>query len=576
MKNGLIIINCVILTIGTCGGPLLTRLYYTNGGKRIWFMSFLSTAGFPVILIPLFSPSLALILMETPLFIASIVIGLVTGLDNYLYAYGLAYLPVSTSSLIIGTQLAFNALFAFFMVKQKFTPFSINAVVLLTVGIVVLALHSNGDKPANETHKEYVVGFLMTVIAAVLYAFILPLVEFTYKKARQEITFPLVLEIQMVMCIAATCFCVVGMIIDGDFKVISREAREFKIGGSAFYYVDCDHRDSVARILLRSHRGCVLCVVSSFWRSHQCSASGDGGRESLFRPDRLSPNCLPSGGILKSLPAGLLRDQRAQSWGACLDLRFSSYREESVKAWRCWRYLHHPRGAVSVTSDWLPSCMSLSRGSSEVMVPIPAVMLMVMAAEMDISMASSSEYNRLPREVLKVLASYSHLRWRILVEWIVVNKLGSLRLLTKSTTVDLRDSRLGRVTSKAVEPPEKKPLEGASSRVLLQPIRERQRLRFGPKKKKKKTKRTKVGGDRVGCWGSQRYIWKPVEEKGKCAQKEVRGEPASLNTKRTAETPGDFEVTRERKVEAAMIEKANSCFGGVCDHLAGPLEIYAV
>ncbi|KAF2583431.1 hypothetical protein F2Q70_00012631 [Brassica cretica] len=252
MKNGLIIINCVILTIGTCGGPLLTRLYYTNGGKRIWFMSFLSTAGFPVILIPLFFSFLSrrnhnrnnsetaektkLILMETPLFIASIVIGLLTGLDNYLYAYGLAYLPVSTSSLIIGTQLAFNALFAFFMVKQKFTPFSINAIVLLTVGIVVLALHSNGDKPANETHKEYVVGFLMTVIAAVLYAFILPLVEFTYKKARQEITFPLVLEIQMVMCIAATCFCVVGMIIDGDFKVISREAREFKIGGSAFYY----------------------------------------------------------------------------------------------------------------------------------------------------------------------------------------------------------------------------------------------------------------------------------------------------------------------------------------------------
>ncbi|KAF8045963.1 hypothetical protein N665_4168s0001, partial [Sinapis alba] len=201
MKNGLIIINCVFLTVGTCGGPLLTRLYYTNGGKRIWFMSFLSTAGFPVILIPLFFSYLSrlsrnrnrnnsetaektkIILMETPLFIASIVIGLLTGLDNYLYAYGLAYLPVSTSSLIIGTQLAFNALFAFFMVKQKFTPFSINAVVLLTVGIAVLALHSNGDKPGNETHKEYVVGFLMTVIAAVLYAFILPLVELTYKKA---------------------------------------------------------------------------------------------------------------------------------------------------------------------------------------------------------------------------------------------------------------------------------------------------------------------------------------------------------------------------------------------------------
>ncbi|KAL1217395.1 Purine permease 1 [Cardamine amara subsp. amara] len=251
MKNGLIIIICIILAIGTCGGPLLTRLYYNNGGKRIWFMSFLSTAGFPIILIPLFISFLSrrssnlsrnnaakteLFLMETPLFIASIVIGLLTGLDNYLYSYGLAFLPVSTSSLIIGAQLAFNALFAFFMVKQKFTPFSINAVVLLTVGTGILALHSNGDKPANESHKDYVLGFLMTVIAAVLYAFILPLVELTYKKARQEITFPLVLEIQMVMCIAATFFCLVGMFINGDFKVIPKEAKEFKIGGSVFYY----------------------------------------------------------------------------------------------------------------------------------------------------------------------------------------------------------------------------------------------------------------------------------------------------------------------------------------------------
>ncbi|CAF1709548.1 BnaC03g58420D [Brassica napus] len=215
MKNGLLIIV-------TCGGPLLTRLYYTKGGSRIWFMSFLATAGCPIILIPLYVSFLRLsnrshnnsettekakvFVMETPLFIA--------------------YPSLS----------AFNAIFSFLMVKQKFTPFSINAVVLLTVGTGILALHTNGDRPAGVSKKEYVVGFMLTLIAAVLYAFLMPLVELTYKKVRQEITFTLVLEMQMVMCVASTCFCLVGMVVKGDFKAIPREAREFMIGSSLFYY----------------------------------------------------------------------------------------------------------------------------------------------------------------------------------------------------------------------------------------------------------------------------------------------------------------------------------------------------
>ncbi|CAH8388474.1 unnamed protein product [Eruca vesicaria subsp. sativa] len=233
MKNSLLILICMILAIGTCGGPLLTRLYYNNGGERIWFMSFLSTAGCPVIIIPLIISFLCrrnhnnseniektqIVLMETPMFMASIVIGLLIGLDNYCFAYGLAYLPLSTTSLIVGTQLGFNAIFSFFMVKQKFTPFSINAVVLLTAGTGILALRGDGDRPRDVSHKEYVVGFLVTLTAAVLYAFILPFVQLTYKKVRQEITFTLVLEMQLVMCLAASCFCIVGMFVNGDFKV---------------------------------------------------------------------------------------------------------------------------------------------------------------------------------------------------------------------------------------------------------------------------------------------------------------------------------------------------------------------
>ncbi|CAN7104089.1 unnamed protein product [Brassica rapa subsp. narinosa] len=251
MKTVLVIINCIILAIGNCGGPLMTRLYFRNGGKRIWFSSFLQTSGCPIILLPLLFSFLTrhrqqqeqedtkttLFLIKPPLFLASVVVGLLIGFDNYLYAYGLAYLPVSTSSLIISSQLAFTALFAFFMVKQRFTPFTINAVVLLTLGAGSLALHADGDKLPKETRKEYIVGFVMTVAAAVLYAFVLPLVELAYKKASQRISYTLVLEMQLVLCVVATCFCLVGMLADGDFKELGREAREFKLGGSKHYCV---------------------------------------------------------------------------------------------------------------------------------------------------------------------------------------------------------------------------------------------------------------------------------------------------------------------------------------------------
>jgi hypothetical protein len=59
----------------------------------------------------------------------------------------------------------------------------------------------------------------MTLVAAALYGLILPLVELTYKKSRQEINYTLVMEIQMVMCLLATVFCTVGMLINKDFQV---------------------------------------------------------------------------------------------------------------------------------------------------------------------------------------------------------------------------------------------------------------------------------------------------------------------------------------------------------------------
>ncbi|KAG6705279.1 hypothetical protein I3842_07G172300 [Carya illinoinensis] len=247
MKKLLLILNCILLSIGNCGSPLIIRLYFIHGSKRVWLESWLLTGGFPIILLPLAfvyfqrratqGPGTELFFMKPPLFLAAVFIGIFTGLDDYLYAYGVSLLPVSTSSLIIASQLAFTAGFAFLLVKQKFTSYSINAVFLLTFGAAVLALHTSNDRPEGESNKEYLAGFFMTLGASALYGFLLPLVELTYKKTRQEMTYSLVMEIQMVLSFFATLFCTVGMLINKDFQAIPREAKAFGLGETKYYVV---------------------------------------------------------------------------------------------------------------------------------------------------------------------------------------------------------------------------------------------------------------------------------------------------------------------------------------------------
>ncbi|WOH07039.1 hypothetical protein DCAR_0626468 [Daucus carota subsp. sativus] len=247
-RKMLLIISCISLSIGNCGGPLIMRLYFIHGGNRIWLSSWLITAGWPLIIIVLIAAfyhrrattgdyTSKLFNMKLRLILASAVVGGLTGVDNYLFSYGIAKLPVSTSALVIASQLAFTAGFAYLLVKQKFTSFSINAVVLLTIGSGVLALHTSSDRPEGESKKEYILGFVLTLGAAALYGFILPAIELIYQKAKQAVDFPLVMEIQMVMGLFATLFCTVGMLINKDFQAIPREARNFDLGETKYYVV---------------------------------------------------------------------------------------------------------------------------------------------------------------------------------------------------------------------------------------------------------------------------------------------------------------------------------------------------
>ncbi|XP_047964291.1 purine permease 3-like [Salvia hispanica] len=244
-KKVYLAINILLLAIGNCGGPLIMRLYFLRGGKRIWLSCWLETLAWPLLLLPLLAAytrraageSTPIVLMRPRVILAAAAIGTMTGFDDYMYAYGVARLPISTSALVIATQLAFTAGFAFVLVRQRFTAYTVNAVVLLTLGAVVLGLHSSGDRPEGETSREYLMGFFLTLAAAALYGLILPLVELTYKRAKQALTYTLVLEIQVVICFFATVVLTVGMIVNKDFQAISREAKEYELGETKYYVV---------------------------------------------------------------------------------------------------------------------------------------------------------------------------------------------------------------------------------------------------------------------------------------------------------------------------------------------------
>ncbi|KAK8957869.1 Purine permease 3 [Platanthera zijinensis] len=244
----LLLLNVVLLIAGGSVGPIFVRIYFLHGGNRKWFASFLQTAAFPFLLLPLLfsfgrrrrrssaSPT-PLFLISPFLLLSSAAIGIFTGLVNFFYSYGSSYLPVSTSSLLISTQLGFTALFAFLIVRQKFTAPTINSVVLLTFSAVVLGVHSNGDRPEGESTAKYMAGFAMMLAAAVLYGLVLPLMELMYNKAKQDISYTLVMEIQIVMAAAATAFCAVGMVVNKDFQAILEEGHQYGLGETKYYVV---------------------------------------------------------------------------------------------------------------------------------------------------------------------------------------------------------------------------------------------------------------------------------------------------------------------------------------------------
>ncbi|XXG60837.1 hypothetical protein AAC387_Pa04g2650 [Persea americana] len=95
----------------------------------------------------------------------------------------------------------------------------------------------SGDRPANVTNGEYLLGLVITLGAAALLGFVLRCIEMTYAKASRAISYTVVMQFQLGVTSFATLFCTIGMIINKDFTDIGREASAYGIGETKYYMV---------------------------------------------------------------------------------------------------------------------------------------------------------------------------------------------------------------------------------------------------------------------------------------------------------------------------------------------------
>lgn len=234
----LMIASSAALVFGLSSATLLGRLYFVHGGSRRWLYTWIECTGWPILLIPLIFCYRRQSIRPTPLTLKLIIIylvmGCLTAFDNLLYSWGLSYLPVSTNSLLCSSQLAFNAVFAYALVGQKITSYVLNSIVIITLGTVLLGVSSGSDKPEGTTEKQYVIGFIVTIVASAMFALILPLVELIYKKVVGKASFARVMEVQMGISVVASVFSLIGMWFNGDFKAVKKEAMAFDLGMAAY------------------------------------------------------------------------------------------------------------------------------------------------------------------------------------------------------------------------------------------------------------------------------------------------------------------------------------------------------
>ncbi|CAL9187593.1 unnamed protein product, partial [Musa hybrid cultivar] len=236
VRRILLAANYSALFLGTLASSLLSRFYFVHGGSSRWVSTLVQSAGFPLLL-PLiyFSPRPPRPAFTPRLVLYCVLIGLFLGVNNLFISWGVSYLPVSTSSLILSSQLAINLLLSVVLVRQPLYFTNLNCVLLLTLSSILLALNHSHEQPSGVTSSQYIIGVLTTLGAAVMFAVYLPIAQIVY---RGVTAFRTVMEMQVVMEAVATGFAMVGMAATGGFKQMKREAAvEFDLGRARYWVI---------------------------------------------------------------------------------------------------------------------------------------------------------------------------------------------------------------------------------------------------------------------------------------------------------------------------------------------------
>ncbi|KAM0945652.1 putative purine permease, plant [Dioscorea sansibarensis] len=210
-----VFLNIIFILSGQTSATLLGRLYFDKGGKSVWMSTLVQSVGFPVLIVYLFIYNITrrynknqpIIIISSSTAFPSIIfiyimLGVIIAGDNLMYSYGLLYLPVSTYSLVCASQLAFNALFSYFINSQKLTAFIINSVILLTFSAALLGVRSDSGE-----------------------------------KVLKKESFTIVVELQICTSFVASLASVVGLLVSGEWRGLKEEMEGFEEGKVVYVMV---------------------------------------------------------------------------------------------------------------------------------------------------------------------------------------------------------------------------------------------------------------------------------------------------------------------------------------------------